>query len=160
MGMTIRPCLEKDWQLLKELRLAALLDAPTAFGVGHAAAAAYTERQWRERAAGPHPSFWLAFLNGEAAGMIGSGLSRKNRYNLIAMWTAPHARGSGMAAQLVEAVKADAVARGHAQVFLDVAPENRRAARFYEKQGFVFMDEWEALASHPHIRVQTMQWRV
>lgn len=155
----IRQCCEDDWRTLRDLRLAALLDAPTAFGVSHASAAACTERQWRERAAGPLPAFWLAFLDGEAAGMIGAGVSRKDRYNLIAMWTAAHARGSGIAARLVDAVKADACARGYERIFLDVAPENRRAARFYGKQGFAFIDEWEPLASHPHIRVQTMQWR-
>jgi ribosomal protein S18 acetylase RimI-like enzyme len=159
MGMTIRPCTEQDWQTLKELRLAALLDAPAAFGVSHRTASTYTEQQWRERAAGPHPLFWLAYLDGEAVGMIGGGVSQKDRYNLIAMWTAPHVRGSGIAAQLVDAVKANALARGHASVFLDVAPDNGRAAGFYEKQGFVWIDEWEPLASHPQIRVRTMVWQ-
>ena len=159
MGMTIRPCSPEDWQVLKELRLAALLDAPTAFGVSHRTASVYTEEQWRARAAGPHPLFWLAWLDGEAVGMIGGGVSQKNRYNLIAMWTKAQVRGSGIAAHLVDAVKADAIARGHASVFLDVAPDNGRAARFYLKQGFAFIDEWEPLASHPHIQVQTMQWQ-
>ena len=157
--MTIRPCLEEDWYALKEMRLTALLDTPTAFGVSHATASLYTEQQWRERAAGSHPKFWLAWLDGEPVGMIGGGVRQKNRYNLIAMWTVPRVRGSGIAAQLVEAVKADALARGHGSVFLDVAPDNGRAAGFYLKQGFAFIDEWEPLASHPHIQVQTMQWR-
>lgn len=157
--MTIRPSTEKDWRTLRDLRLAALLDTPTAFGVSHRTASAYTEQEWRARAAGPHPLFWLAWLDGEAVGMIGGGVSRTNRYNLIAMWTAPRVRGSGIAARLVDAVKADAIARGHASVFLDVAPENQRAAGFYLKQGFAFIAEWEPLASHPHIQVQTMQWR-
>lgn len=33
-----------------------------------------------------------------------------------------------------------------------------RAAPFYLKQGFVFLDEWEPLESHPHITLQTMRW--
>jgi ribosomal protein S18 acetylase RimI-like enzyme len=157
-SIDIRPTREDDWSSLKSLRLAALLDAPAAFGVSHETASAYTEQQWRERAAGGHPAFWLAWLNGEAVGMIGGGVSARQRYNLIAMWVLPHLRGSGVAAQLVGAVKAAATAQGHGSVFLDVAPDNRRAAAFYEKQGFVFIDEWEALASHPQIQVQTMQW--
>ncbi len=32
-----------------------------------------------------------------------------------------------------------------------------RAAHFYLKQGFVFLDEWEPLESHPHITLQTMR---
>jgi ribosomal protein S18 acetylase RimI-like enzyme len=157
-SILIRLTREDDWRSLKDLRLAALLDAPTAFGVSHAAASAYTDQQWRERAAASHPRFWLAFLGGEAVGMIGGGVSARQRYNLIAMWVAPHVRGSGIAAQLVGAVKSEAATQGHASVFLDVAPGNRRAAAFYEKQGFLFIDEREPLASHPHIQVQTMQW--
>jgi ribosomal protein S18 acetylase RimI-like enzyme len=147
-----------DWPSLKALRLASLLDAPTAFGVSHQAASAYTDQQWRERAAGPHPAFWLAYVDGAAAGIIGGGVSAAGRYNLIAMWVAPQVRGSGVAARLVDTVKAAAAAQGHGRLFLDVAPDNLRAVGFYEKQGFAFIDEWEPLASHPHIRVQTMQW--
>jgi ribosomal protein S18 acetylase RimI-like enzyme len=156
--VAIRTTQEEDWPSLKAVRLASLLDAPTAFGVSHQAASAYSDQQWRERAAGPHPVFWLAFVDGEPVGIIGGGVSAARRYNLIAMWVAPHVRGSGVAAQLVDAVKAAATAQGHDRVFLDVAPGNQRAASFYEKQGFAFIDEWEPLASHPHIRVQTMQW--
>jgi ribosomal protein S18 acetylase RimI-like enzyme len=157
-SIAIRTTREEDWPDLKAVRLASLLDAPTAFGVSHQTASGYTDQQWRERAAGPHPVFWLAYLDGEAVGIIGGGVSATRRYNLIAMWIAPHVRGSGVAAQLVDAVKSAAAAQGHDRVFLDVAPDNRRAASFYERQGFAFIDEWEPLASHPHIQVQTMQW--
>ena len=44
-------------------------------------------------------------------------------------------------------------------MFLDVAPDNHRAANFYLRQGFVFIDEWPPLASHPQILVQTMIWQ-
>jgi ribosomal protein S18 acetylase RimI-like enzyme len=157
-SIAIHPTCEQDWPALKTMRLAALLDAPTAFGVSYDTASAYTDNQWRERAAGRHPIFWLAFLDGAAVGMIGGGVSARQRYNLIAMWVAPHARGSGIAQHLVDAVKSEAIAQGHGRVFLDVARDNRRAVRFYEGQGFAFIDESEPLASHPHIQLQTMQW--
>jgi ribosomal protein S18 acetylase RimI-like enzyme len=157
--ITTRPTTADDWRSLKDVRLAALLDAPTAFGVSHSNAAAYTDDEWRQRAAGPHPAFWLAFDEDRAVGMIGGAISQSKRYNLIGMWVAPHARGSGAAAQLVDAVKMHAADMGHERVFLDVAPENERAAQFYRKQGFAFIDEWEPLASHPHILVQTMVWQ-
>ena len=157
--MTIRHTTEADWHSLKTVRLAALLDAPTAFGVSHREASGYTDEQWTARAAGPHPAFWLAFQEGEAVGMVGSGVSSRNRYDLIAMWVAPPARGSGIAGRLIDAVKAHAVPHGHERIYLDVAPENLRAARFYRKHGFAFIDEWEPLASHPQIQVQTMYWK-
>jgi ribosomal protein S18 acetylase RimI-like enzyme len=165
--MIIRPTTEDDWTALKAIRLAALLDAPTAFGVSHQAAAAQTEAQWRERAAAatasrPKTTFWLAFgdaASNDAIGMIGAGVDGHGHYNLIGMWVAPARRGSGAARGLVDAVKARAIELGHRRVVLDVAPENARAARFYQNQGFVFIDEWEPLASHPAIRVQKMAWQ-
>ena len=157
--MIIRATKEADWPALKTVRLAALLDAPTAFGVRHATASAYTEDDWRLRASGATgAAFWLAWDGEEAVGRAGGAVAGDGRYNLIAMWVTPAARGTGVAGRLVAAVKAHAAAHGHARVVLDVAPENGRAAAFYRRLGFVFIDEWEPLASHPEIRLRKMVW--
>ena len=74
------------------------------------------------------------------------------------MWVEPRMRGSGIASRLVEVVKSRALHKGHRRVFLDVSPANERAANFYLKHGFAFIDEYEPLASHPQIIVQTMVW--
>jgi len=159
--MDIRLTEEKDWLLLKYIRLAALSDTPTAFGVSHQTAADYTDEQWKARASAANGTeFWLAIKNAKPVGMIGAAVSQANRYNLIGMWVEPHARGSGVSHHLVEAVKSRAKGKGFDRVFLDVSPDNVRAANFYLKQGFSFIDEWEPLASHPHISVQTMVWAV
>jgi ribosomal protein S18 acetylase RimI-like enzyme len=157
--ITIRRTLQTDWARLKTIRLAALCDSPTAFGVSHEQALLQTDAEWRARAAGGSPAYWLAFEQDDPLGMIGGVVSAAGRYNLIGMWVTGSARGSGVAAQLVDVVKAHATGMGHAQVYLDVSPENTRAARFYQKHGFSFIDEWEALGSHPHIQVQTMVWQ-
>jgi ribosomal protein S18 acetylase RimI-like enzyme len=154
--LEIRATTADDWEVLKAMRLAALLDAPTAFGVSHATAAGYTDGQWRERAASGR--FLLAFIDGSAAGIVGAAVSPALELNLIAMWVTPEHRGTAVAASLVEAIKVRAVVQGHAGVVLDVAPDNERAAAFYRKQGFVFLPEWERLESHPDIMVQKMAW--
>ena len=154
--MDIRLTQTRDWMLLKQVRLAALQDTPTAFGVSYQAAAHYSDQQWQDRASSTATQFWLAFNDQQPVGMIGAAVSGAHRYNLIGMWVAPEARGSGVAAKLVEAVKSRGRDQGHEYVYLDVAPENTRAAHFYLKQGFTFIDEWEPLESHPHIKVQTM----
>ena len=157
--MEIRLTHAKDWLLLKQVRLAALQDIPTAFGVRYDTAALYTDEQWKARADGSAGAeFWLAFNDDLPLAMIGAGVSQAQRYNLIGMWVAPAQRGSSAATSLVDAVKSRAAEKGFKQVFLDVSPDNARAASFYLKQGFSFMDEWEPLASHPHIMVQTMVW--
>lgn len=157
--MIIRHTVEDDWEILKEIRLASLRDAPTAFGLSHAIAAADSDSQWRDRAAGRgRAEFLLAFEEGVAVGMVGGAVSEKSEFNLIAMWVGPEHRGTAAAALLVDAIKKRAAARGHARVVLDVAPDNRRAIAFYQRQGFAFLPEWEALASHPEINVQKMEW--
>jgi len=157
--MEVRMTDETDWMLLKQVRLAALSDTPTAFGVSYRAAAQYTDEQWQERASAKDgPEFWLAFMDGKPVGMIGGAISGRHRYNMIGMWVEPRSRGSGIASRLVEVVKARALQKGHSRVFLDVSPVNERAANFYLKHGFAFIEEYEPLASHPQIMVQTMVW--
>lgn len=158
--MIIRLTTEEDWEILKEIRLASLLDAPTAFGVSHATAAAYSDSQWRDRASRrSQAEFLLAFMNGVAVGIVGDAVSATLEFNMIAMWVKPEFRGTGIAAGLVDSIKTRAVLQGHTRVVLDVSPGNGRAASFYRKQGFSFLPEWETLASHPDINVQKMAWR-
>jgi ribosomal protein S18 acetylase RimI-like enzyme len=158
--MIVRPTTEADWETLREIRLASLLDAPTAFGLTHATVAAYGEEQWRDRAAGrTRAQYLLVFVDGEAAGMIGGFVSPALDLNLIGMWVKPEHRGTGAAGSLVASIKERALAQGVERVVLEVSPDNARAAAFYRKQGFAFLPEWEALESHPEITLQKMAWR-
>ena len=159
-NITIRPTTAADWPALKSTRLAALLDAPTAFGASHASAASFPDADWQQRAVStPQRTFFLAFDGEQAIGLAAQVVAGNGQCHLIAMWVHPEYRGMAVAQGLVYAVKQCAVENGHARLVLDVAPENARAAAFYRKQGFVFLPEWEALESHPHIQVQKMEWR-
>ncbi|WP_343729771.1 GNAT family N-acetyltransferase [Duganella sp.] len=159
MNIRIACTTEDDWQELKRIRLAALLDAPMAFSVSHASAAAYSEQAWRDRAAGRGPArYILAFDGGVAVGLVAHVPDASQELNLIAMWVTPEQRGTRTASRLVEAVKRAAAVQGHARILLDVAPDNQRATAFYQKQGFHFLPEWGPLASHPQIDVQKMEW--
>lgn len=158
--MKIRATEERDWMILKETRLAALLDTPTAFGVSYQTAITNSDEQWKQRASSEaHPKFWLAFKDDKAIGMIGAGVDQTDRYNLIAMWVEPESRELGVAERLVNTVKSEAIDRGFKQVFLDVSPDNLKASRFYRKHGFGFISEEKPLSSHPNIKVQTMRWQ-
>ncbi|XXF10031.1 GNAT family N-acetyltransferase [Pseudomonas sp. D1-3] len=156
--MDIRTTQKDDWKLLKQIRLAALQDTPTAFGVSYQTAVADSDAQWQVRAAGERTQFWLALDDGRPVGLVGAGFRDASRYELIAMWVEPAARGNGVADELVVAVKARAVALGLEALFLEVAPENTRAVHFYQRHGFVFLEEWEPIDSHPHILAQSMRW--
>jgi len=155
----IRPSSAADWPALKTTRLAALLDAPTAFGASHASAAGFSDVDWEQRATStPQRTFFLAFDGEHPIGLAAQVVAGNGECHLIAMWVHREYRGMAVAQGLVDAVKQCAVGNGHRRLVLDVAPENARAAAFYRKQGFVFLPEWEALESHPHIQVQKMEW--
>ncbi|WP_197541203.1 GNAT family N-acetyltransferase [Legionella fallonii] len=100
--MEIRTTEERDWLILKETRLAALLDTQTAFGVSYQAAITNNDEQWKQHASSDtQPKFWLAFKDDKAIGMIGAGVDQTDRYNLIAMWVEPESRELGVAGCLV-----------------------------------------------------------
>ncbi|MCP3724023.1 GNAT family N-acetyltransferase [Paraburkholderia sp. CNPSo 3272] len=156
----IRPTAEEDWQTLKTVFLAALLDSPRAYGLSYATAAAYSEQQWRECASGQtQPQYLLAIVQGQAVGLIGDAISRSREYNLIAMWVDSTCRRLGIAGRLVSAIQARAIARGQQRVVLRVSPDNTGAVGLYRRHGFQFLPEREALANQPGISVQKMEWK-
>jgi ribosomal protein S18 acetylase RimI-like enzyme len=166
-AIVVRQTLVADWAVLKALRLAALLESPTAFGVSHAQALADPDSDWQRRAAGTGPAtFFLAFAQGEAIGMAALVAVDDTRTGLIAMWVSPPARGrlpgaeGGVADRLVDAVKARATDAGASELVLEVAPSNSRAVALYARHGFVFQSHVEYLASHPHIALRRMAWPV
>lgn len=158
MEIIVRTTGADDWASLKSVRLAALLDAPTAFGMTHAEATGYSDQQWRERAGRTPSAYVLAFSGDDAVGIAAGVVDEQGLYKLMAMWVRPDCRGAGIADKLVDAVKALAQTQGHRRVALDVVPENLPAVRFYQRQGFAFLPLFEPLASHPEIIAQRMEW--
>src|SRR5882672_11341225 len=99
----IRALYADDWAVTKALRLAALLDSPEAFGGSYEESVRRSEEQWR---AWPvDGQVFAAVLNGEPVGMgCGWRPPEASSTNLIGMWIAPAARGTGLAALLIDAV--------------------------------------------------------
>ena len=91
------------------MRLAALRDAPSAFGMTLAEASAETDAQWRERAARVPCAYVLAFDASEAVGLAAGVLTAGGEYHLMAMWVRPQWRGKGIAAALVGAAQMGAI---------------------------------------------------
>jgi GNAT superfamily N-acetyltransferase len=136
--VTIRQLGPDEWQLLRDVRLASLAESPEAFGSTHAREADFDEATWRDRAAS---SGWFVAADGEAIRGIVAGYhddtSPPEQRHLVAMWVTPAARGSGVAAQLVEAIVQWARDDGATEVTLGVADGNERARALYLTCGFV-----------------------
>jgi GNAT superfamily N-acetyltransferase len=127
---------EADWRALREVRLAALADAPDSFAGTLAEAEALPEREWRAMT-----RTGAIFIAAEGSSPVGvaAGVPRGSaaERGLGAMWVAPRWRGRGTAALLAAAVIAWARAEGAARLGLWVPADNARARAFYERQGFL-----------------------
>jgi ribosomal protein S18 acetylase RimI-like enzyme len=130
---------EEDWERLREVRLRALEQDASAFLETHAHAVTFPEEHWRMRATPTETQASFAFeRDGRFDGLVACFVADDPAtVFLVAMWVAPELRGSGAARRLAEAVLDWARDRRAKRVCLSVEGDNPRAARLYEKCGFL-----------------------
>lgn len=139
----VRVLTADDWRQWRSLRLAALEEAPSAFGSRLAdwQGDGDVEARWRDRLGVPGSHNLVALLDGEPAGM-GSGVpAQDGQVELISLWVAPHARGRGVGDAILAEVERWARDAGATAVRLDVAEDNKAAARLYLRHGFDWTGE-------------------
>lgn len=136
-GIRIARANAEDWQTVRDTRLTALADAPTAFGSTLERDSAIEDAEWKRRAIAGN--WFLAWSGaqpiGIAAGVIEAG--EQDEHHLTAMWVTRSHRGTPVATELVDAVSSWAQMHGARQLTLWVADDNARARRFYERLGFL-----------------------
>jgi RimJ/RimL family protein N-acetyltransferase len=120
-----------EGQRLRELRLAALRDAPGAFGATLAEDEARPAPDWEMLGGGPG----AVFVGGDWEGMAAVFVEGEEP-RLWGMWVAPAARGRGLGRALVEAVIGWARDRAFARLRLGVTAAAPDALRLYERLGF------------------------
>ena len=135
----IRQIQADDWRLLRDVRLRALAADPDAFLETHADASEFPEERWRERATPSDRQAGFAFeRDGRFDGLVSCFVADDPAtVILVAMWVAQELRGTGAARGLVDEVVEWSRAHGAARVVLTVEGWNVRAARLYERCGFV-----------------------
>ena len=137
----LRELTADDWQTWRELRLAALEEAPYAFGSQLADWVDAEEERWRARLDLPGSRNFVAVLDGTPVGMA-SGIRTEHDgvVELISMWIAPAGRGRGIGDQLMTRVEHWARDHQAATLQLSVADGNDRAHKLYLRSGFVDTD--------------------
>ena len=125
---------EQDWDIYRDLRLASLEETPSAFGSLFATERDCTEAEWRDRLA--HRTQFVAKEGGRPIATVGCLAEAEGVVELVSMWVAPPARGTGVADLLVEAVVAEARDRECATVVAWVSWGNDAAERLYVRHGF------------------------
>lgn len=147
MPIELRVLTADDWQAWSRVRLAALAEAPSAFGSRLADWQDAPEARWRERLSIPG-ALDLVAVDGDRPVGMASGVPDEDDADvaeLISMWVDPAARGQGVAGALIARVVDWAVAAGRAGLQLSVMPDNAVARRTYERSGFVVLDRPGAL---------------
>ena len=137
---------EEDWDVVRDVRLAALADTPDAFESSLAREQEHTEADWRAlvRAGGQR----LAWLEGSAVGLA-RGAVHRDEHHLVGMWVSPAARGHGVAGALVQSVVDWARAVGARGLYLWVVGDNAAAQALYRRAGFVPTGRTQPLPTRP-----------
>jgi GNAT superfamily N-acetyltransferase len=131
----VRRLAPDDWKIYRDVRLLALTADPAAFGSRLEVERDFDEARWRSRLAGA--AMFAAIVGRRAVGLAGGLASQEGGAELVSMWLAPAWRGTGVAAQLIEAVAEWAASSGFGSLDLWVVEGNLRAERAYAKSGFV-----------------------
>jgi ribosomal protein S18 acetylase RimI-like enzyme len=156
--MEVRRLEPGEVDLLRDVRLRALQDAPWAFGSTYARERERTPEDWARYAAQEESVIYVAIDGQAAVGMAGGFVPAAGAVMLWGMWVAPEARGQRLARTLVDRVLRWARERGAAEVRLVVTDDERAAsaAALYRTAGFVPTGEREPLESDPALETIVM----
>lgn len=122
-----------DREAWKAMRLRSLRDSPDAFGSTYEREAEYAAEDWAKWFDSP---MVLAWRDGVPVAMGAGYADREGWLQVVAMWTAPEARGEGLARLVLDELVAWADAHDH-RVHLCIALTNPVARKVYEDYGFI-----------------------
>lgn len=136
MTLLLRELGSEDWQLWRELRLAALEEAPYAFGSRLSDWADAEEERCRARLEIPGSYNIGAVMDDRPVGMC-SGVPTEDDgvVALISMWVAPAGRGRGIGERLIAAVEQWSRNTSAHTLKLSVATGNDHAHALYVRCG-------------------------
>ena len=138
--MKVRRLEPGEAALLKDMRLRALAEAPTAFAHTHAEISVKPDAYWEEMTVSltSRNVMFVAETDGRAVGMA-FGILQRDRPEVPhvgGMWVDPAARTSGVGRALTGAVLDWARERGFQRIGLWVTERNAPAVALYETMGF------------------------
>jgi GNAT superfamily N-acetyltransferase len=131
--LTLSRLTPASWREYRAIRLAALAEAPYAFGSTVAEERRLRAATWRARLA--QRAQFVVRHGGAVVGTVG-GLVEDGA-ELVSLWVHPSWRGRGVGDLLVQAVLEWAREQGHREVRLWVSADNAPAEHLYARHGFV-----------------------
>jgi GNAT superfamily N-acetyltransferase len=126
---------------LKQVRLSALTDTPSAFSSSYAREFRRSNEDWLKLAAAwssGQSVFYIAMDEGDPCGMIAGKVdeSAPRHAWVLSMWVVPAHRRSGLSARLMDEVERWARSLAICELHLNVTSNNSTAQTFYERCGF------------------------
>lgn len=135
--MTVRQVTTDDWAVWRDVRLAALADAPYAFNSRLADWNDGGEERWRARLTLPGSYNLVAFAGDRPVGVVRGVPHDDGSSELHSMWVRPEVRGRGVGDRLMSAVEEWATRCGYTTLKLAVFPDNAAAIALYLRHGYV-----------------------
>jgi len=163
----VRRIRSDDWEGVRRVRLAALLDSPDAFSATYAQANGFTDQVWIDRAvAGSQGPAQATFLVVDSTptprGMV-TGLSNPGEPSscqLVSLWVQPELRRQGFGLRLTEALSDWATAQTFDKIHLWVTVGNSGAAQLYQANGFIRTGHTRSLAANPDLHEERYEKRL
>ncbi len=155
MTVELRRLREDEVQLLRDLRLRALRDAPAAFAESLEEGRAQSLERWTEwtrtGAAGAAQVTVVAVQGGRGLGMVAGRLlaDPPGAAWLEALWVDPSIRRAGLGSRLIEAVATWSRGRGATRLDLSVTEGNEPAGALYAHAGFLETGRRRPLPADP-----------
>lgn len=133
--VSVRALAAEDWQAYRDIRLAALKEAPSAFASTCDQEEDLDEAFWRTRMA--RSARLLATQDERAVGVVSVGQADDpDVAELFGMWVVPSSRGAGVAWRLTEAATEQARSDDRRALQAWVSTDNGRAVAFFSSYGF------------------------
>ncbi|WP_405062410.1 GNAT family N-acetyltransferase [Kribbella sp. NBC_01505] len=141
MTVQVRRLAADDWEILREVRPRALIEAPGSFYEKHSDSIALTADEWRARLSAANKVTLLAESDGEPAGMVSGVPAGPDERDpdaalMLSMWVAPAFRGVGVADRLTSELLVWSREQAYKRLLLWVYAAAPRAAAFYRRAGF------------------------
>lgn len=153
---SVRRIRADEGAVYRDIRLAALLDNPSAFGSTYAAEVGRTRDDWdanaRGRSSGNTDGVFFAVDHADSpVGLVGVylGQDQADTAQLVSMWVRPAHRRKGAAQNLIKAVAGLARNANCVAVELWVTTGNDPALGLYAAAGFAETGEFQPLPSDP-----------
>ena len=152
-----------EWREYRNIRLAALKEAPDAFGSTFESAREYPDQEWEKRCAfldiqTDYPL--VAIIDGIFVGIVWSKISQpeKTICHIYQMWVKPEYRGLNLGRKLLIDSISWAQSKNVESIQLSVTCGNSPAQKLYESLGFIATGDSEPIRKGSKLMAQPMEF--